>query len=75
VVVKVNKKFQCIICKELYPIEGEALSCEQSHDIIYVPLDREDLYKLIQFIYSGDISLISDRLKTRLLKYRKGNYK
>ena len=46
-----------------------ALSCEQAHDIIYVPFKIEDLQRLIQFINTKDDRLLTESLVKTLKKY------
>lgn len=66
--------YRCIICGTVYQNKIFAEHCELSHDIIFVKFKREDLFKLIQFLYTGDRSLISKELMKTLQKYAKGNY-
>lgn len=68
-------KFKCTICGEFYSREESAKNCEESHNTIYVKLKKDDLFKLIQFLYTGDRSLLSESLMTTLLKYKKGSYR
>jgi len=63
--------FYCNVCKESYANRSHAVKCEEGHEIIYVPLKRLDLYKLIQFLYTKDESLLSESLMSTLVKYRK----
>jgi len=74
--IKTDTGWKCSICGIEYNMQGEALSCEQDHDIIYVAFRREDLFKLIQFLYVRDDSLLQGTLIETLMKYRnqlKGN--
>ncbi len=66
-------KYKCKICYEEFDRLLMADSCEKSHEIIYVPLYRSDLARLIQFIFTGDKSLITERLGKTLMKYKKDN--
>lgn len=68
-------EYKCAICGELYDRDTLALSCEQSHDIIYVPMTRMDLYKLLQFIMTRDMTLLSPSLMKTLNQYKRGTYK
>ena len=67
---QVKGLWKCAICNKMHYRDIDALSCEQSHEVIYVPILREDLMKLIQFIYTGDTTLISKNLMSTLMKYR-----
>lgn len=65
----------CDICGKRFVAEitpnpkAMAAQCESSHDVVYVPILREDLHRLIQFIYVGDQSLLTERLMKLLSKY------
>lgn len=61
--------WKCNTCGLVYQREPYAYGCEQSHDTIYIKLHRDDLQRLIQFLYTGDTELISKRLMKTLLKY------
>jgi len=52
-----------------------AIACERSHDLIYVPFKKEDLFRLIQFIMTGDRDLLSENLVKTIFKYKSGEYK
>ena len=73
-VKKVEGGYQCSICSMLHDRDVYAVACEKSHEIIYVPINREDLFKLIQFLYTRDDSLLSESLIKTLQKYSKGSY-
>lgn len=62
--------YKCSICGMEYRMSQDAFSCEIDHDIVYVRFFREDLYRLVQYLYTGDRSLLSDRLMETLMKYR-----
>ena len=70
-----NGLWKCTICGKLYDRDTNALSCEQSHDYIYVKLKRDDLFKLLQFLMTKDEQLLSPSLINTLMKYSKGEYK
>ncbi len=65
----------CAICGMAYSNPAMALSCEQSHDTIYVAFKRSDLFNLVNFLYTRDSSLLTESLVKTLMKYMKGNYK
>ncbi len=64
-----NDGWKCTVCGTIYARDTEAISCENSHDIIYVQFNKSDLFKLIQFIYTGDQSLLTESLMKTLMKY------
>lgn len=66
-------KHGCIHCFKVFLKKKDADACRKSHDIMYVPIIKEDLNLLAHYIMSGDRSLISDRLSKTILRYfRKG---
>ena len=70
---KIDNRWVCNICGSDYPREMDALSCEQSHDIILIKIKRSDLMMLIQYLYTGDQDILSKYpgITQTLLKYRK----
>lgn len=68
--IKTETGWKCSICELEHARDVYALSCEQSHEMIYVAFKREDLYRLVQFIYTGDFELLTDSLKKTLMNYR-----
>jgi hypothetical protein len=73
-VKKVEGGYKCAICGMLHDRDTLAVACEKSHEIIYIPINRQDLFKLIQFIYTKDSDLLSESLVQTLQKYSKGSY-
>lgn len=74
-VVKTDDGWKCSICGEIYSNDIYALSCEQAHEIVYVPFNQGDLYNLLQFVWTKDESLLTESLMKTLMKYsrRTGN--
>ena len=72
---KESNNYTCEICNIIYSREELASACELSHEIVYVPFNREDLFKLIQFIMTKDESLIKESLIKTLRNYYRGEYK
>ena len=62
-------EWECKYCHSIFPTEIKALGCEKAHEIILVPLYREDIQRLIQFLYTKDEALLTERLTKTLLKY------
>ena len=61
--------WQCMYCKKQYQNVLMADACEKSHKMILVPLSREDLNRLIQYLYTGEQKLLTESLMTTLLNY------
>ena len=53
--------YACSYCGKRYNTVLYADGCEKAHKLIYIPIPIEDLQALVQFIYTGD--------KTILFKY------
>ena len=68
-VTKTETGWKCPICDNTYSNHLKALACKQSHDVVYVPILRGDVFKLLQFVYTGDRSLLSETLIRTLMKY------
>lgn len=69
---KTKHGWQCSFCGSVYTKETDAFSCEKSHEIVLVEFRREDLFRLIQFIYTRDEELLTKSLMKTLMKYKKG---
>ena len=63
------KKNSCFYCDKYYNDPKEARECENKHDVIFVPMLREDLNRLINFIATGDRKLLTERLSITLFRY------
>jgi hypothetical protein len=74
VAVKVGTKlYKCGYCGIEYSDPARADSCNKKHELIYVPISKGDLNRLINFLFSKDEALISKTLIETLMKYLKGN--
>ena len=66
-----KKMYQCSYCGKPFKERDHALSCKDSHDIIYVELSAEDLNRLLHFMHSKDEKIIGPTLMRNLEKYRR----
>lgn len=62
-------QYKCKYCGKIYYNELLATTCEQAHDIVYVPLTREDIQRLMQFMVTGEPGLLTKSLVNTLRKY------
>jgi len=62
-------KNRCFYCQKYYENPDNARKCEKGHDVIYVPILREDLNRLLNFIATGDRQLLNERLSRTLFRY------
>lgn len=61
--------FACSVCGKIYSSPAHADSCRDSHEMLYIPISKTELNRLINAIYSGDSSIIPFPLLERLKKY------
>lgn len=65
-----NGKYKCMFCEYTNSVGADVDGhTEREHDYFLVPLLREDLARLMQFIYVKDDALITERLYKTLQKY------
>jgi methionyl-tRNA synthetase len=73
-----ERGYVCEICGAIYSLTkhgyNHAVSCEESHKVVYVKFYKEDLFKLYMFLMSGDESLLTESLMKTLTKYSRGYY-
>jgi len=73
---EIEFKFKCDICGKVHSgktrevAEQKARDCEQSHDIVYIPMLKSDVQRLLAFIVSKEDGLITDTLWRTLRRYR-----
>lgn len=61
--------FECSICHKTYERLLYKVSCEQSHKIVYVPVYKEDIAKLMEFIYHAYVFAdVNKEIPVRLMK-------
>jgi hypothetical protein len=75
---KINKKtlekkkqtwFKCLYCSREYLDEKKAKECLDKHDLILVPIAKNDLGRLNQFLYLKQDELLTESLVRILQKY------
>jgi hypothetical protein len=59
----------CSFCGKNYPIPAAADACRDSHNLIYVPMLKEELNHLMLFIFSKDDEILDEALVRRLQAY------
>lgn len=65
---------KCFYCHKYYDNPENARACENDHDVLFVPILKEDLNRLLNFIATGDRKLLTERLSKTLFRYvRAGN--
>jgi hypothetical protein len=70
--IKTKDGWHCSVCNKVFIRSQDADSCRDNHtDIVYVAIDRSLLMRLIQFIYTGDRSLLDPKIVQTLNRYIK----
>jgi hypothetical protein len=65
-------KYQCFYCLKRFNKSEDADECREAHDLIYVPISRVDLNRLINFIMYPDMKLLKGtRIMDMLFDYAK----
>jgi len=56
-------KYMCFYCKKTYADPTLADKCrDENHDLVYIPMSRSDVDKLLQFIYLKNDELLTDTM-------------
>lgn len=71
--IKSSDKFICMVCNRLFSERAEATLCEEGHKIIYVPFERKDLRRLIDFVVTGNPDYLTEHLINTLMQYNRIN--
>lgn len=66
---KDEKFFLCLYCEKERLKKEDAESCVESHELILVPIARNDLSRLQQFFYLKDDKLLTKSLINTVSKY------
>lgn len=69
--IKIKDSYLCGYCNKKYKTQPEADGCKESHKLIYVPISREDLNRLVNFIYLKEDKLLTNSLVETIVKYSK----
>lgn len=75
--IKTKTGYACGYCHKIYTGEtgaSDATKCKESHDLIFLQLSKEDLQRLVMFIYSKEDDVLGDDIVNRLQSYLKGAY-
>lgn len=61
--------FACSVCGTSYPSPAHADGCRDSHQLLYIPMSKSELNRLIHAIISDDMNLVPPHLLSTLQKY------
>lgn len=62
-------QFACSVCGTKYSGAAKADGCRDSHQLLYVPMSKTELNRLINAIMLDDMSLVPGHLITTLQRY------
>ena len=62
-------KFACTVCGTIHSAAAHADGCRDSHQLVYIPMSKTELNRLLNAIYSDDASIVPSHLITTLQKY------
>ena len=71
---KVQGGHECGYCGKFFTNPVDADNCKESHDLIYLPLSKEDLNRLVLFLYQKEDKLLTKSLIDNLQKYLRGSF-
>ncbi len=59
-----NKRGQwaCSFCNKAAKNPAEADACRDRHDLVYIPMERTDVNRLLMYIYQPNPELITDSM-------------
>jgi hypothetical protein len=64
-------KYQCSYCLKKYDDPVRADACREEHDLIYLPLTREDIFALNAFLATKNDDYLTETLVRQVRKHRK----
>jgi hypothetical protein len=62
-------RYKCSWCNKIYPDPTKADTCREKHDIVYVPMLRSDVNRLLQFMTTKDEKLITTTMYQSLQRF------
>lgn len=69
--IKLIDGFACSICGKVFPQASQADVCREQHDMLYIPMSRTELNRLLNALVLNQVELVPDSLYTTLRKYTK----
>lgn len=72
--IKTRGGYLCGYCNKSFTDPVKCDIHKEEHNLIYVALSREDLSRLVTFIYSKEEKLLTGTLVDNLQKYLKGSF-
>ena len=72
--VSVKGGYECGYCRKFYTNPVDADNCKESHDLVYVALSKDDLNRLVTFLFTREEAVLGERIVERLQSYLKGSF-
>lgn len=61
--------YACSVCGTKYGNPGQADGCRDSHQLLYVPMSKTELNRLLNALVLDDVTLVPNHLIETLRKY------
>jgi hypothetical protein len=65
----VDGTFACTICGHRYPSPAHADGCRDSHQLLYIPMSKTELNRLINALILDKVEMVPEHLVETLQKY------
>lgn len=66
--LKTSQGYMCVVCKRIYPDPTKADACRDTHEILYLPFTHTEVNRLLNALFTGDLSLVPDSVFETLRK-------
>lgn len=67
--IKTVDGYACSVCGIVYDNPTQADVCRDNHELLYVPMSRTELNRLLNALVLGDITIVPQSLLETLRKY------
>ena len=67
--------YACSVCGQVYGTPARADSCRDEHDMLYIPMSKTELNRLINALMLNDVSLVPESLHNTLRKYQRTQFR
>lgn len=64
-----EKKYRCLYCEKEYNSIKDRDKCIDLHDLIYVPMPKGDLNRILNFLMSKNEEYLSESLVKNLFRW------
>jgi len=61
-------RYYCNICGKEFDNPLKAVECEKKHDVVYVPVEKSEVFRLVQFFMTREEQLIPTNFLDRLMR-------